>query len=960
MKFITNLCVFVALVFFAASCVDEVETGVVPGMVPPTDVTYDETNSTSTSLGFYWEVDQAIKAGAVSFTAQIIQDEEIGGDGYTGKTSQTFKATSRPNDGAIFNGLTENAKYYARVRANYPRSIYSEWIYVTGRDGKPAVIKLGTGLVEESIQTITGASARCVDVTSTTAVVQWSLSDFADLAVDTAYPASIELYKDESCTDLEVSWDITDLTLYNKTQPAFIFSGLEPAKDYWCNVEIIVPAEIEGDEPTRYRSEPLKLTTTPSNAVKMNYGVAPGQILLYQDFGELIWGGDVVNKAIGYSAEKRSSATELKKARGWNPVGGDLGYYLCTASTEMGIYNSIGKAIKGSNASLADWAELREDSNVVGMLCGRPGALKVGASSRVGALVTPVLSGLTETATVEISFKAAPYGSNLENLDPLGTYVSVIEGAGVTDNIVMSYASNSLVKTFDLANALEMREYTFEIPNVSPTSRLAIGGKRNQGETGQHRFTVDDVCIKVVKYGKTAVTVEIPVISLAADEGLAMVTWQACENAASYIVEYKKSAESQWTTAGTTTYTTFNIEGLYQQTSYDIRVKAKYSDDYQSDWSEVKSVTTPTVTAQVTAYAQYVTASQLGFKWYTNSDFTQDINNPYTLQLYEGTSCEDNALVVQLILDAKGLPSSQMTTTFTSEELWTATNGPGFLFSGLKSNTVYTFKVTNRKLQISKEVSQATEPSNLVEIPATAAPAGSVILYEDFNEILWGGTPKLKEFGWGLPGYSSDKRGSLNSFVPLAGTHPLSNSSHKLYLAAPNTQFGLFNTVKNAVANTRLKNWGAISESYEGNAAGSLCGMAGIIKLGAANSWVQIMTPALTCLSGNARIRVSFDMCPYTDNGTKIGDPLDAVVKVMTDVKLGSNGSMTQSLVSGKVAQEKTFSINPVIEMDRYEFVLDNVAPGSRIAIGTYRPSGASAGNRRAFLDNVKVEVIKY
>ena len=83
MKFLTNLCAFIAMAVLVASCNKEVESGIVSGMVPPMDVTYDETNSTSTSLGFYWEVDDAIKAGAVSFTAQIIQDEEIGGDVYT-------------------------------------------------------------------------------------------------------------------------------------------------------------------------------------------------------------------------------------------------------------------------------------------------------------------------------------------------------------------------------------------------------------------------------------------------------------------------------------------------------------------------------------------------------------------------------------------------------------------------------------------------------------------------------------------------------------------------------------------------------------------------------------------------------------------------------------------------------------------------------------------------------------
>ena len=111
MKLFMRSCVAALAVALVWGCAEEMTTGIDSSAVAPKDVTYDENNSTSTTLGFYWEVDEAIAAGAVSFTAQIIKDDEIGGDGYSGRTSQTFQAAARPNDGAIFNGLNENSKY---------------------------------------------------------------------------------------------------------------------------------------------------------------------------------------------------------------------------------------------------------------------------------------------------------------------------------------------------------------------------------------------------------------------------------------------------------------------------------------------------------------------------------------------------------------------------------------------------------------------------------------------------------------------------------------------------------------------------------------------------------------------------------------------------------------------------------------------------------------------------------
>ena len=86
--------------------------------------------------------------------------------------------------------------------------------------------------------------------------------------------------------------------------------------------------------------------------------------------------------------------------------------------------------------------------------------------------------------------------------------------------------------------------------------------------------------------------------------------------------------------------------------------------------------------------------------------------------------------------------------------------------------------------------------------------------------------------------------------------------------------------------------------------------MAGMIKLGASSCYGQILTPALTCLSGNSTIEVSFDMCAFTDDGLKAQDPRDAVVKVIEGAEHGQNGGMRQALVKGNEVQVRKFEIN--------------------------------------------------
>ena len=965
MKFLNTFCVLLCSVPFFLSCREELVTGIDPSKVPPSEVTYDQTNSSSTALGFYWEVDEAVAAGAVSFTAQIVKSPELGGNAYTGKDSQTFQASSKLNDGAVFNGLHENSKYYARVRANYPMSQYSEWVYVARADGSPAVIKLGSGIVDEGIETITGASSRLVSVSPSTAVVEWSVTDFTSSEVDFSSSSTISLYTDEACSDLFVSWDLPDATLYRGDRMRFIFSGLEAGRDYWfiCEVRLTDP---DGEE-LNLESEPLNIRTEDAKAVKMPSYVSEGQILLYQDFSELIWGGDAVSGAVGYSAQNRSTVPELKVARGWNPVGdSEYGFYLCDPGTEMGLYNSIGKALKGSGTSLSDWAELREDNSVVGMICARPGQVKIGASQKIGWIVTPELSALGGPATVEVSFKASPFGSSIEKLDPLESCIRLLDGVTVKSNIVTEAVSNNIVQSFDLVNDLSMRDYCFKVYNVAPSSRIAIGPRRSAGESGQHRMVIDDICIKVVSYGETEIQVETPSVSLAAGEGLVLASWQACENASSYDVQYRRQSDSDWTAAGNTTFTTFTVKGLYPETVYEIRVRAKYSETRTSEWSTPVSVRTPSISSVVSIGAAFISESQLGFRWHTDADLGSDITVPYTVELFADAECRD--LMVRLCLGEYGIPDENLMTLTSAvksnpdarPKLWNSVNGPCFVFNNLKPSTSYTVRVTNRNLQISSILSATTEPDNLVTLPGASATDGSVLIFENFGELLWGGLPCMSSFGFGMPGVNSEKRSTLSSFLYISGEDPLASDASRLWLCAPGKDYGLLNTAYRAVAGTRLKDWAALSEAYSGGAAGSLCGVAGAIKLGAANTWVQIVTPPLNCLAGSSTVEVAFDMGPYTTDGRNAMDPLDAVVKILEDVKVGIREDMHQAVLSCSEVQKKTFVLSSDVQkLTRYSFIFEGVKPGSSVAIGTYRPEGAKSGQRRAFLDNVSVKLVK-
>ena len=610
-----------------SGCKEDETVGIDSSMPMPMDVTYDDVNSSSQSIGVYWDARQAISAGATSFTVQLVKTKEGVADVYDNSTSQTIMSTDKPNDATTFNGLTSGRIYYVRIRANYPRSVFSEWTFAMA-NGEPARIMVGTGIVDESQQETSSITAKVEQITESTAIARWSTSNYNNDAADAGFEYTIELFKDAACTDLDVSWNITEGNLsISKYGASFIFSGLTPATDYWFRVT---------NTTDDVQSDAIKFTTAASQFKTLPETAKEGEIILFQDFHEFLWGGDYLNSAGGYSNNARSSATEIDKATGVNPVSAEK-YYIVNASTEMGLFNTLGKAVP--NTSLADWGQMSDPSNTKspGIICARPGMMKMGASNYSAWLVTPELSCLTQPATIEVTFKIAPYDSDQ------AVVVELLDGTTKSNSpIASNITADSRTEVYRTSCGTDgWKTETVTVQNVTSTCRIAIGAGESGDGAAQHRFFLDDIQLKVVAYGELAAPDAPAKPTLTATDRTITATWEAVSRAKTYTVEYKKTADSEWKVAAEKiAETTCTIEGLEFETQYDVRVKALI-DDLASDYSEVAQITTLDEIKKLDTPSDVTAIAGLGWAWL---QFTP-VMNATDYEVYSGDVKAESRIV---------------------------------------------------------------------------------------------------------------------------------------------------------------------------------------------------------------------------------------------------------------------------------------------------------------------------
>ncbi len=370
-------------------------------------------------------------------------------------------------------------------------------------DGVSGYVRMFLDDVVITVKKYDEVKARLQGATSSTLSFQWSGNNFTDIAEDTKNSYTVALYKDAACTDKLISWELDATSKlfapYSKPQyasfPAFTFSGLSANTTYYFKVT---------DKDNGLFSEVISGKTSSFENVTVGTSkVEAGGTVLAEDFSELLYGGDLVTPAAGYTAKS------LPVSSFDQPTAENLASFepaQCSYDKALFYNKEFGPALSGTR--LDTWGYKGEDGTC--RIFGCSGYLRIGSGNKWFRVATPVLSNLKDDgkATLTVSFKAAPYyDSNGPAHDPLDACIYVLNG-GTREEDPSSTQIGRINSTTSEFAACKFQikpdkntwhTYTYDIPNVSSNSRIAIGTYRTVAGVQQRMF-IDDIKISVKSY----------------------------------------------------------------------------------------------------------------------------------------------------------------------------------------------------------------------------------------------------------------------------------------------------------------------------------------------------------------------------------------------------------------------------------------------------------------------------
>ena len=388
-------------------------------------------------------------------------------------------------------------------------------------------------IIEESLVANITKSDIFVDIaraTDTTIAIAWSknkenvnyLSQLypnpsAKYTEDITKDYKVAIYSDEECKQLVYSASVLkgeSLFQESVCPPRFIFAGLAPQTDYYIHVH-----NITDGKQTPY---PFKVTTAASVATSNTFAYTkPGDIILFENFGDFVYGGDIAARAAGVTRSDRGSLTsfsgvDLKGELNLNYEAVDgttQAYVAAAASVEMGLFNTLKGLVDDMELTNWGWIGGKDGANG-GSVCARPGYAKIGIGGSRSFIVTPMLSGIPAgtTAKVTVKFKAAPYGDVGKDINAAekDIVVKVLNDTSINSSNKISFTSEGEKKAFTLdgERSCDWKEYSVTLNNVQSTSRIAIGGNR-ANTTDTNRFLLDDVAVYVESLDTAVVTGKI-------------------------------------------------------------------------------------------------------------------------------------------------------------------------------------------------------------------------------------------------------------------------------------------------------------------------------------------------------------------------------------------------------------------------------------------------------------------
>jgi len=450
------------------------------------------------------------------------------------------------------------------------------------------------------LKTESAFGARFEGTTTSGVGVEFSVSNFVNLRQDESEEYLVGIYRDAACTDLIQSWNFKDnganctngsgtyynlwglnydaASSYNYTEwPGIFFSGLQPLTTYYIKVELPGHADVSATVEARTKASHEKLPSA-------DQIVAVGDTLLFGGFDEFVWGGETFRKLPGISSTNRGSLTSFSLPSGVNGYGPTDGYFICLPSQDIGFL---------TQASAIDNTTYLKHWRIENSYClNRTGIIRTGNGSGSSGIITPSFEGLKTVATVELSVDLLPDGNNLSNLAcdyriELLNNAVFNNGGKYHNDYILEKANKKVVKAGTLERDFNWQKVVVTIPNVSPESRILIGG----ADGVKKGLMIDNICVKVISYADASVQGPVTDLEVGGITGnSATAVWTKPFGATSYKVRLKKSSDSEWTELPSVTEEKVELTGLAAQTVYVLAVKA-VGESSESDWVEASFTT---------------------------------------------------------------------------------------------------------------------------------------------------------------------------------------------------------------------------------------------------------------------------------------------------------------------------------------------------------------------------------
>ena len=396
-------------------------------------------------------------------------------------------------------------------------------------------------------------TVQMVRATDTTIAVGWSAYGFPeDASQDKA--DTYELYLYDAQDNLLLAWcpnnnqcsesgkKIYSNSAYFKTR--FIFSGLTPDTVYKVLVKNIT------DNVT---SNLLTVSTPPTDCDKIvTLAKNEGDVILFENFGKLVWNGDLSTFSAGYEATDATSVYDVKDGTAWGDYRStsqtDFKYSVCTR--ERNLFTTYPLVSFTQSLGLGDWCYWRNSaddaaSSTSSTILMRPGYLKLGASNIRAGIVTAPLTPLLGKATVRVSFKAMTYGTTSVS-DFLDISIKSLDNVVVNDKWRVSSSTTLSEAKLTLKSELKWNDYMVELSGVTPSSRIVIAGDAADVSSKNNRFFLDDVKVEFVKYDDESVNTAVPVVEqVAASTSSVTVEWTKTSGSAYTVMVYGDAACSE-------------------------------------------------------------------------------------------------------------------------------------------------------------------------------------------------------------------------------------------------------------------------------------------------------------------------------------------------------------------------------------------------------------------------------